>query len=121
MPVKDLEAYLSGKTGAGRTGVVLTNQHQFYGASTILYDGVLEQVAKTLRDDLFVIPTSINEVLLVPVSGSWNRICEWRNIVRTLNQEKDRKEEALSDSVYYFNRAEGNLCILGDEMKRILD
>ena len=117
VPVNDLETYLIGKT----EGFILTNQHQFYGASTILYDGVLGQMATALHDDLFVIPTSINEVMIVPVCGSWNSISEWRNMVRALNQEPSQKAEALSDSVYYYNREEGKLRIAGDKIKMIFD
>ena len=48
--------------------LVASNSSRFLGASIILFESMLNLAAKSLREDLFVIPSSIHEVLLVPAS-----------------------------------------------------
>ena len=45
---------------------VLTNSQTKYGAGVIFYDGILRKVSKIFGDDLFLIPSSIHEIILLP-------------------------------------------------------
>ena len=119
--LKDMEGYLLKHTQMGVSAFVLTNQYGFYGASVILYDGLLERIAWAWRDDVLVIPSSINEVMIVPACGSTKTIQQWREIVKEMNQEEPENEMALSDSVYFYDHKEGKLCIATDDYKMIFD
>ena len=87
----------------------------------ILYDGLLERIAWAWRDDVLVIPSSINEVMILPACGSTKSIQQWREIVKEMNQEEPENEMALSDSVYFYDHKEGKLCIATDDYKMIFD
>lgn len=52
---------------------VLTNQEKYLGASTLLYPGVLEEIFRKLSRDFYVLPSSIHECIIVPVSGNYSR------------------------------------------------
>lgn len=119
--MRDMEGYLTEHFQRGVSAFVLTNQYGFYGASVILYDGLLERIARIWRDDVLVVPSSINEVMIVPSCGSTKTIQEWREIVQEMNQEEVQKETALSDSVYFYDHKEGKLCIATDDYKMIFD
>lgn len=123
MSMADIKEYLLENSDTEMQAFVLTNQYGLYGASVILYEGLLEQIAWVWRDDILVIPISINEVMIVPScgSGSTKTIREWREMVREINQEEDQKEMALSDSVYFYDHKEGKLCIATDDYKMIFD
>ena len=116
-----MEGYLLKHTYKGVSAFVLTNQYGFYGASVILYDGLLERIAWAWRDDVLVIPSSINEVMILPACGSTKSIQQWREIVKEMNQEEPENEMALSDSVYFYDHKEGKLCIATDDYKMIFD
>ena len=45
---------------------LLTNSSHCYGAACILYPGVLYALARREKEDLYILPTSINGVLIVP-------------------------------------------------------
>ena len=48
---------------------VLSNIPRNSGAVNIFVEGVLKSLSEKLEDDLYIIPSSIHEVLLIPVNG----------------------------------------------------
>lgn len=78
---------------------VLTNESDFYGASMVLKPGLL----KTLADgrNLFIMPTSIHEVVLIPDDGKMMRdkILDMQRFVNAVAVDAD---ERLSDHAYYY-------------------
>lgn len=81
---------------------VLTNEKKYFGACTLLYPDSLKQVATQLQQDLYILPSSIHEVLLLPVETqmSPDELCE---MVREVNQTQLSQEEILSDHIYYYS------------------
>lgn len=80
----------------------LTDVNGVAGASVALYPGVLEQVQRVLGDDLVVIPSSVEEVLILPKSFAMpDRFLG--NMVREVNRTMDRKL-VLSDRAYAFTK-----------------
>lgn len=45
---------------------VMTNDRASHGAAAVLYENVLKQFADGIDRDLFILPSSIHEPLLVP-------------------------------------------------------
>jgi hypothetical protein len=88
---------------------LLTNAHKINGASALLYEGILEQVAEELEDDLYILPSSIHEVFLVPATK--HNLHLLKQVVRTANQEVVTQEELLSNSIYQYDRRSGQLTI----------
>jgi hypothetical protein len=44
----------------------MTNDRASHGAAAVLYENVLKQFADGIDRDLFILPSSIHELLLVP-------------------------------------------------------
>ncbi len=79
---------------------VLTNSIGFYGAATILYPGVLEKVKEALGQEFYILPSSVNEVIIVPRNESGlDFFCD---MVKEVNQTTVPPEEILSDRVYQY-------------------
>lgn len=87
---------------------VLTNEHKFHGAGCILYSNLLKKIADEWDCNIRVIPSSIHETILIPMSAAGN--CEVTSqMVREVNQTQVSPEEILSDHVYQFNRETGKI------------
>lgn len=85
---------------------VLTNQSKIHGASCMLYEDVLKEFSEKLGQDLYILPSSIHEVILLPKSDSYDR--EGLNcMVKEVNMDGVSLDEILSDHVYEYNRASG--------------
>lgn len=82
---------------------VLTNACGIYGASCILYETVLEYLADSFMQDLYILPSSVHEVILVPASPEFT-IENLERIVRDANRTEVDAEERLSDRVYLYSR-----------------
>lgn len=85
---------------------VLTNCSKIHGASCMLYDDVLKTFADQIGRDLYILPSSIHEVILLPKLS-----CFDRNIldcmVKEVNCDGVSRDEILSDHVYEYNRKSG--------------
>ncbi len=89
---------------------VLTNQQRQNGACCILYHDVLKQIAEQLYDNLYILPSSIHEVIIIPASRA-DHPSELSHIVQEINLTEVSPEEVLSDCVYYYNRTSQELSI----------
>ena len=85
---------------------VLTNLKKVKGSSGMLRTGLLQEFAEKKNSSFFILPSSVHELLLIPDDG---RISagELRVMVHDINREIVRKDEWLSDEVYYFRRSTG--------------
>ena len=82
---------------------ILTNHVKLNGATTILYDGLLKRISDTLNHDLMILPSSLHEVLLIPVDEP-DKINMFTQIVKEVNETQLSDDEILSDHAYYFSR-----------------
>lgn len=89
---------------------VLTNSRRSYGAVWMMDMEVLRRVADQLKDDFYVIPSSIHECMVLP-AGYHLKTESISRIVRRINRTKVAPEELLADSVYRYDRARGRLII----------
>lgn len=90
---------------------VLTNSCGINGASCLLYQGLLELFYKQLGSDFFLLPSSIHELILVPV-GEDRRREHLEQMVIEINQTQVAMEEILSDKVYNYESIRDELMIL---------
>lgn len=80
---------------------VLTNQIFLNGAAAILYPDVLHSISQKLGEDLYVLPSSIHELICVPASVG--KVSELVEMVKDVNSSLVSEEEQLSDNVYFYN------------------
>lgn len=96
---------------------VLSNQSGIWGASVILYPGVLRESAKKLGGDLLVLPSSIHETIIVRQEDrlEYDKMTE---MVKEINQKEVLPEEVLSDSVYLYCESKDSICrVVGNGKK----
>jgi hypothetical protein len=82
---------------------VLSNSHRTYGASVILYPGLLAKLADSFEKDLLILPSSVHEVLILPYSELPD-IRYYSEMVSEVNKAQLADEEILSDHAYYYSR-----------------
>lgn len=87
---------------------VLSNQIRSYGAASIVYPHILEMIGSILRDDFYVLPSSVHEVVIVPASAGI-RSSEMDAMVQEINQTQVAAEEVLSDTAYFYDRCTDTL------------
>ena len=83
---------------------VCTNSEKLNGAGTMLYTGLLQEFAEKVGDDVYILPSSIHEVLLVPAGSMQPE--ELVSMVCAVNASEVPCDEVLSDSVYVYRRAD---------------
>jgi len=81
---------------------IMTNQYKVMGASVILYPGELKAAADQLDADLFILPSSIHEVFLIPTRGQC--ISDMNRTMVEANNTLVPQEDVLAHHVYFYNR-----------------
>ena len=82
---------------------VLTNKEKLQGASTILYPDVLKSFADRKNANLWLLPSSIHEWIIVCDDGNMNRET-LSEMIQEVNGSQLAVDEILSDHPYYYNR-----------------
>ena len=90
---------------------VLSNKSRVQGATCILYPNILKDFAAAIRNDFYILPSSIHEIILLPAEGEED-VEALKNMVREVNESQVEREEVLSDSVYYFDWKQNELRML---------
>lgn len=83
--------------------LILTNELRNLGAGVIFYNGVLKEISKKLESDLYILPSSIHECIILP-AGEETGKRELEELVQRVNRTQVIKEERLSDHVYRYIR-----------------
>lgn len=83
---------------------VLTNNKQINGASVLFYPGVLQEISTRLDSDLFLIPSSIHEFLVLKTTGNQEIAQSLTSIIKEVNDTQVGEEEILSYQLYYYSR-----------------
>lgn len=90
------------------TMYVLTNKQRTNGAACMLYDNVVEEFAWTVGEDLFILPSSVHEVILVPAVRGIDEE-ELTQMVRDVNSQELDEIDVLSDHVYYYSKVQNKI------------
>lgn len=86
---------------------VLTNNIRTNGAACITYPGVLKKFAEEHQSDVYIIPSSIHEVILIPeFTGGEESL---NKMITAVNKNELDPVEILSDHVYIFSRKKGEI------------
>lgn len=85
--------------------LLLTNRQGINGASVLLYPGLLKELTERYGTDMYLIPSSIHEFLLLPSSEHMN-LSELTDMIREINRNHVHPEEILSDHAYFYSKKE---------------
>lgn len=91
---------------------VLTNEQCYYGAAVAYYPDVLKNIGKVLKDDFFMIPSSIHEFLIVPEKLFLGRERELQEMLLQCNREVIDEKIFLSDNLRKYLREEDKIIIV---------
>lgn len=82
---------------------ILTNTSGVNGAACMIYPNIIKKFAEGIGKNIFILPSSINEVLLLPDDG--NMVPDELNkLVKHVNMTEVPKEDRLSNKVYVYSR-----------------
>ena len=84
---------------------VATNQDKVQGAAVMFYPDFMDQAAKELGGDIFILPSSVHVVLILPDDGNMNAQ-ELKEMVTSINASEVSPEDRLTDSVYHYDAQE---------------
>lgn len=104
MPLSDLLGDLVGQTDLPL--YVLTNDIFMDGANRMVDEGFLKSLSEIWKEDIFVIPSSVNEILLIPV-GDQPSEDEMSLMIKEVNGTILKPKEILSDHVYVYKKGSG--------------
>lgn len=89
------------------TTYILTNQKEVDGAFYFMSPEVVGAIAEALEDDLYILPSSVNEVLLVRASELEDGVDELKEMVRDANETVVAEKDILSYNVYHYDKEHG--------------
>lgn len=81
---------------------VLTNCLRSFGASAVLYPGRLAEIGEYLKENYYILPSSVHEMLIIPESASPGRQA-LSAMVAEINETQVPPEEILSDRAYFYD------------------
>lgn len=107
----EIRATLDNVSGeSGHFMYVLSNEERMNGAVGILDGERLAEFASEINDDFYILPSSVHELILVPVYGSCSKE-ELKDMVCQVNESEVSPEDVLADTVYLYSRKQGSVCI----------
>ena len=90
---------------------VLTNREKHHGAMVVFYPGFLKTFAEILGSDLYLMPSSIHEMMAVPAEEPMDPQ-NLKAIVCEVNDAAVEPEQRLGEHVYLFCREKNDLEII---------
>lgn len=98
---------------------VVTNDRNTNGAVSMLYEEKLHEIAEGFGSDLYILPSSVHEVIAVPTS-MWEPE-ELAEIVADINMGMVSLGERLSNQVYHYDKDLRELTLATDTPNKRLD
>ena len=89
------------------TTYILKNQKEVDGAFYLMSRELVGNIAEMLEDDLYILPSSVNEVLLIRASEVKDGVDGLKAMVRDVNETIVAEKEILSYSVYHYDKEHG--------------
>ena len=88
---------------------IVTNESGSMGASAVLYSDLVAEIANGFGSDVYLIPSSIHEFIVLPVGGfDVQSLCE---MIREANSSVVRPKEVLSDHPYIYRRESAQIAV----------
>lgn len=100
----------------------LSNKDNSYGAAAMLDNASLSTLASILDDDFFILPSSIHEIIAIPVRDKEGTAEELADMVHDINLLCVKPTDRLSNQVYRYDRAADKVILVTDtKNKRLVD
>ncbi|MCM1497910.1 MAG: DUF5688 family protein [Clostridium sp.] len=107
------------ETAQGKDMYVISNVQKINGAASMVYEDTLHELAEKIGGDLYVLPSSIHEV--IAVSAELGEPEELAQMVTDINMESVPLEIRLSNQVYHYDKDLRKLALATDTPNKRLD
>lgn len=98
---------------------VISNERGINGAASMLYEDNLHKLAEQLETDLYIMPSSVHEVIAVSTDmGDPNELAQ---MVNEVNMDQVSLDERLSNQVYHYDKDLRKLSLATDTPNKRLD
>ena len=98
---------------------VITNNVGNNGAVSMLYENELHELAENMESDLYILPSSVHEV--IAVSTNMGNPEELAQMVAEINMQEVSLSERLSNQVYHYDKDLRKLSLATDTPNKRLD
>lgn len=98
---------------------VITNSKRTWGAASVLYKGKLLSLAEKLDSDLYLIPSSVHEMLII--SAEHEMLESVESMLYEANQNIVDMGERLSNEIYLYDRKTNSITQVTDSPHKMLD
>lgn len=102
-----------------RSMYVITNESKLFGAASMLYEEPLHELAEKIGSDLYILPSSIHEV--IAVSADFGSPDELAEMVYEINMDQVDINDRLSNQVYCYDKDLRTLRLATDTINKSLD
>lgn len=116
---KELADLLIGEKPPEQTMWIISNERGDCGAASMLYEDKLHKLAESVGNDLYILPSSIHEVIAVSVEMGGPE--ELAQMVADVNMEEVDIRDRLSNQVYHYDKDLRKLTLATDTPNKRLD
>lgn len=99
---EEMADIMLGEMPADKAMYVISNQRGINSAVSMLYEEGLYELAKKLDSDLYIMPSSVHEV--IAVSSNMGYPNELAQMVADINMDQVSLDERLSNQVYHYDK-----------------
>ena len=98
---------------------VISNERKIEGAASMLYEDKLHKLAESVGTDLYILPSSVHEVIAVSVEMGEPE--ELAQMVSEINMDQVDISERLSNQVYHYDKDLRKITLATDTPNKRLD
>ena len=117
----EMKSMFEQEKSPGENMWIITNENRYNGAVSMLYEENLHELAEKVGDDLFILPSSIHEVIAVPAEMAEGNPAYLAEMVHNVNMGEVELEERLSNSVYHYDRNARKVTLAVESPEKRLD
>ena len=116
---KELADLMIGEQEPKMTMWVISNERKIDGAASMLYEDKLHSLAERVGTDLYILPSSVHEVIAVSVEMGEPK--ELARMVSEVNMDQVDLSERLSNQVYHYDKDLRKITLATDTPNKRLD
>lgn len=116
---KELADLMVGEQEPEMTMWVISNERKIDGAASMLYEDKLHSLAERVGTDLYILPSSVHEVIAVSVEMGEPE--ELARMVSEVNMDQVDLSERLSNQVYHYDKDLRKITLATDTPNKRLD
>ncbi|MCH5252111.1 MAG: hypothetical protein J1F22_03970 [Lachnospiraceae bacterium] len=82
--------------------LLITNESGINGASVLLYEDLIQELAEKYKSNLYILPSSVHEIIVIP-GDDIKMLPGLATMVADINKKHVSREEVLADTAFYYD------------------